>query len=358
MIRWLFKTHVYLGAALALPLMIIAATGILLGFYDELRYAEPPYRLNQAVEAGLPPAVLAQRIQADYPDYRLEVLYLPTAPKCAIRAKLAGPDRRLAFIHPGTGQTLAVRDAAEQDGLDFLYALHRGKPLGLPGQIIASAAGVSVPILWGVGLLLRQRRPADRTERRNFLTLRGLHRDLGLMLGGFLAVLAVMGSLLNFAGPLKQWLAPPPRLAGSEPAVTTNIAHHLSSAASAYPAAPLERIYFPADESTPLQLRFRDGGWAYLDLDGRVLKIVTPFSHWPHLLYPLHSGRVWGTHGPKVMALFGLILLGLSGSGLYLHCRRRKAIRKRQSLSAHTNSTTAKHLTQQGQFGAGRFDDN
>jgi uncharacterized iron-regulated membrane protein len=340
MIRWLFKTHVYLGTALALPLMIIAATGILLGFYDELRYAESPYRLNRAVEAGLPPAVLEQRIAADYPDYRLEVLYLPTAPERAARAKLVGPDRRLAFIHPETGRTLAVRDAAEQDGLDFLYALHRGKPLGLTGQILASAAGVLVPILWGVGLLLRQRRPNHRTGRWDSLTIRGLHRGLGLIVGGFLAVLAVLGSLLNFAGPLKQWLDPPPRLAGSEPTVTTKtLARHVSSATSAYPAAPLERIYFPADGSTPWQFRFRDGGWAYLDAGGRVLKIATPFSHWTHLLYPFHSGRLWGTYGPKFTALFGMVLLGLSGSGLYLYCRRRRANER---------------STQDGQFGARR----
>ncbi len=325
MIRWLFKTHVYLGVVLALPLMIIAATGILLGFYDELRYAEPPYRLNQAVKASLPPAVLAQRVQAAYPGYRLEVLYLPTAPERAARAKLAGTDPRLAFIHPGTGQTLAVRDTGEQDGLDFLYALHRGKLLGLPGQIIACAGGISIPILWGIGLLLRRRRLAYRAKRRTSLTIRSVHRELGLILGGVLAVLAAMGSLLNFAGPLKQWLDPPPRLASRGPAVTpANLAHHLSSAAGAYPAAPLERIYFPADEHTPLQLRFRDGGWAYLDAGGRVLKIVTPFSHWTNLLYPLHSGRLWGAHGPKFTALFGMMLLGLSGSGLYLYGRRRR----------------------------------
>ncbi len=328
--RCLSQWHVYLGLAFAPVLAVIAATGILLGFYDELRYAEPPYRLNQAVEASLPTAVLAQRIQAAHPGHRLEVLYLPTAPERAARAKLAGPDRRLAFIHPETGQTLAVRDADEQDWLDFLYALHRGKPLGLTGQIIASIAGISIPILWSIGFLLRRRRSTYRTARQNSFTIRGLHREAGLILGGLLAVLTVMGSLLNFAGPLKQWLDPPPRLAGSRPALTPkDLAHHLSSAALTYPMAPLERIYFPADERSPLQLRFRDGGWAYLDADGRVLKIVTPLSHWTNLLYPLHSGRLWGTHGPRVTALFGLILFALSGSGLYLYCRRRGAVRKR-----------------------------
>jgi uncharacterized iron-regulated membrane protein len=338
--RRLHQWHLWLGLAFAPILMVIAATGILLGFYDELRYAEPPYRLNPAVEAGLPPAVLAQHIRADYPDYHLEVLYLPTAPERAARAKLVGKDRRLAFIHPGTGQTLAIRNADEQDGLDFLYALHRGKPLGLPGQIIASAGGISVPILWGIGLLLRWRRRIHRTRRRIWFTIRSLHRELGLILGGLLAVLAAAGSLLNFAGPLKQWLDPPPQLAGSEPTVTTKtLARHVSRATSAYPAAPLERIYFPADGSTPWQFRFRDGGWAYLDAGGRVLKIATPFSHWTHLLYPLHSGRLWGMYGPKFMALFGMVLLGLSGSGLYLYCRRRRANER---------------STQSGQFGARR----
>ncbi len=33
--------HLYLGIALTLPLLIIAASGIVLSFYDDLRYAMP-----------------------------------------------------------------------------------------------------------------------------------------------------------------------------------------------------------------------------------------------------------------------------------------------------------------------------
>jgi uncharacterized iron-regulated membrane protein len=43
MAKKLWLGHLYLGIALALPLLIIAGSGIVLSFYDDLRYTAPPY---------------------------------------------------------------------------------------------------------------------------------------------------------------------------------------------------------------------------------------------------------------------------------------------------------------------------
>lgn len=108
----LFKAHVYLGMACALPCLIIAGTGIFLGFYDQLRYSTPPYGLTTPVHHGLAPAVLAAKICSAYPEYRLVQLFLPTAPAYAARARLEGADSRLVFVHPGTGAILAIQKTA------------------------------------------------------------------------------------------------------------------------------------------------------------------------------------------------------------------------------------------------------
>src|SRR5699024_3773757 len=106
------------------------------------------------VHHGLAPAVLAAKIRSAYPEHRLVQLFLPTAPKRAARARLEGADSRLVFVHPGTGAILAIQEAAQQDWLGFIYALHQGKPLGLAGKMIASSSGVLLLILWLIGLRL------------------------------------------------------------------------------------------------------------------------------------------------------------------------------------------------------------
>ncbi len=53
LLKKLWFGHLYLGVTLALPLLIIAASGIMLSFYDELRYAAPPYRLAAPVHQPL-----------------------------------------------------------------------------------------------------------------------------------------------------------------------------------------------------------------------------------------------------------------------------------------------------------------
>ncbi|MEK8090049.1 PepSY-associated TM helix domain-containing protein [Thermithiobacillus plumbiphilus] len=317
------KTHIYIGTLLIVPLLVIALTGILLGFYDQLRYGQAPYRLGQPAAQTLAPSQLAARVQAAYPDARLEILYLPTAPERAARAKLAGEGgSRMAFLDPATGQTLALKPAGQEDWLDFLYHLHRGKPLGLTGQIIASATGAFILLLWLVGLWLwwpRRGRPrpwGDRDARTKAISL---HRWLGLWAGGLFASLAVVGALLNFAGPLIDRFDPAPKVAVGN---GTSAAYPLNSlvaiARHGYPQAALERIYFAKNTDAVMRFRFRDGGWVFLDgITGEVLKRKTPTSHWTNLLFPLHSGRIFGSFGPMFMSFLALALLTMSLSGLY-----------------------------------------
>ncbi|MEW5790520.1 MAG: PepSY-associated TM helix domain-containing protein [Pseudomonadota bacterium] len=315
------KAHIYIGTLLILPLLVIAPTGILLGFYDQIRYGQAPYRLNQPATQVLAPSQLAARVQAAYPDARLEILYLPMAPERAARAKLSGAGgARMAFLDPATGQTLALKPAAEEDWLDFLYHLHRGKPLGLTGQIMASTTGVLVLLLWLAGLWLwwpkrHVARPWKAGSPR--ARLLGFHRWLGLWLGGLLVLLALAGALLNFAGPLGKAFNPPPRAEAVEQSSLLPLAHIVARAERAYPAAPVERIYFPKAGGALWQFRFRDGGRVFVSAaSGQVLKVDTPFSHWTNLLYPLHSGRVFGENGPRLIAILGLGLLASAVSGL------------------------------------------
>ncbi|MCK9622999.1 MAG: PepSY domain-containing protein [Methylobacter sp.] len=316
--------HLYLGIAIALPLLIIAASGIVLSFYDDLRYTAPPYRLASPVYRSLDADTLAESVRRHYPRHRLEALFLPTAPEHSARARLAGPEPLLVFIDPGTTAILETKDAADLDGLDWLRELHRGSVLGLPGKIAASMAGLGTLFLWLMGFWLWYRLSATAKRQRHrakfFPGLVTIHRQTGLLLGGPIAVLALLGALLNFAGPLMQWLDPPPAIVtptSTQQLTTLPLPRLVDAAVNGYRDSPLERIYFPATANQPWRFRFLDGSWGFVDgQNGTLLKLKTPSSHWTMLLYPLHSGKLPGIYGHWLLIFCGFVLLFLVSSGL------------------------------------------
>ncbi len=314
----LSRLHVRLGLAFAVPLLIIGASGILLGFYDWLRYSSAPYRLEEPVVQPVAPAVLADAARSAYPDGRLEVLYLPTEPNRAARARLSGRDgnRKVVFLDPATGTPVATRDPAERDLVDWLHEVHRGAIAGLAGEIVAAAGAISLVLLWMSGL------PLKRQGRRG----RHLHGRIGRWVGGVLALVALTGGVLSFAKPLREKLYPAPHtgVATAPPAV--DIAQAVSAGSRVYTGALLERVLLPVRGGQPVALRFQDGGRVWVDgASGRVLRMETPWSPWINLLYPLHSGRTLGKLGPPIVAAFGVVLMFLILSGYALH---RKAMKK------------------------------
>lgn len=318
-IAQLSRLHVRLGLVFAVPLLIIGASGILLGFHDWLRYGASPYRLEEPVVQPVAPAVLADAARSAYPEGRLEVLYLPTEPERAARARLSGKEgsRALVFLDPATGKPVAVRDPAERDLVDWLYEVHRGAIAGLSGEIVAAAGAVSLVLLWLSGLpLKRQGRWA-----------RPLHGRIGRSAGGVLALVALTGGLLSFAKPLREKLYPAPRTSVATPLPTVDIAQVVSAGSRVYTGSLLERVLLPVRGGQPVALRYQDGGRVWVDgANGQVLRTETPYAPSINLLYPLHSGRMLGKLGPTLVAAFGVLLMFLTVSGYSL---QRKAIKKR-----------------------------
>ena len=156
-----------------------------------------------------------------------------------------------------------------------------------------------------------------RDPRTRLLTA---HRWIGVRLTALPVLLAAVGALLNFAGPLGQAFNPAPRMIANAEMPPLALDRIVAAAGQAYPAAPLERIYFPERAGALWQFRFRDGGRVFVTGDtGRTVKMNTPFSHWTNALYPLHSGRVFGEKGPVAMAVLGMVLLasGISGAAYW-----------------------------------------
>lgn len=304
------RIHVRLGMLFALPLVLIAATGVALGFYDALRYGSAPYRLGKPAEQPIGAAELAKAAHQAFPGGRLETLYLPAEPDRAARARLveAGGRKVVAFLDPATGNAVAVRDASQRDLVDWLHEVHRGAISGLAGEVAIAGAAVAILLLWLSGLPLA-------------LRARHLHGRLGRIAGGGLAVVAVTGAVLAFAKPLRERFYPPPA-AGVANTRSLDPARLISAVSRSHGAAQLERVQFPVREGQPAALRFADGSRVWLDARGATLREETVFNPWLNMLYPLHSGRVLGKFGPPLVALFGAGLLYLTYSGVRLRYGR------------------------------------
>lgn len=319
------RAHVWLGTVAALPLLVVTGTGIVLGFFDPLRYAAPPYRLSAPVERPLPPADLLARASAAYPGQRITRLTVPSAPERAAVATIAGVEPRLAFLHPATGAVFAERRAAG-DVLEAIRALHHGALFGAAGRWVATGSGLAAIVLWLLGDRVRARLPrrgppppgAGVRQRALFV-----HGGLGWAGGLVLVAFAASGAVLNHVGALRARWLPEPRVAAAPAPAALRAAIPLGVAA--YARAPLDRIDLPASPRASLRLRFRDGGWVYVDATrGEVLEVHGP-AHPLLVLYPLHSGRIAGPAGPPVVGALGLVGLAIVATGAFHHARRRSS---------------------------------
>jgi uncharacterized iron-regulated membrane protein len=331
--RRLSKTHTILGVVLMAPLLVTTITGILLGWYDQLRYATEPYGLSAPSEGRLSPTALVAAIQDRYPNHRLEILFIAIESSRTVRAKLGSPSPLTVFLHPSSGDVLGTRTPAERDWVDLLYDLHPGKTIGLAGQVTTAVTAFGLAVLWGLGIAMwyGRRGKALRTGPALSWRTTGFHRWAGFWLGLPFIALTGLGAALNFAGSLIATFDPPPKVVPTGPRPNLlDLASVAETQAPLYRAAPLERIIFPKHDTDSVQLRYADGGWAFLDgYRDRVLDTKGPLAHWARSLYPLHSGRFFGVAGPWLVGCLGLVLLTAVITGMIFSWRLRSSFHGR-----------------------------
>lgn len=306
--------HILLALIFLPPLLLTTLTGILLGFYDQLRYVGPPYGLEHPTKAGLTPIELIQVIQGQFPNHHLDVLFLATTPTRAIRAKLSGSSHLTIFLHPASGKVITAKTPDEQDWLEILYDLHPGKVFGFAGKVLFTSLSAVVLLLWVTGVTVRAMRHSPWWSGPRIpqqFNAPNWHRWIGYWKGLLLVLLFSIGSILNFSGPLIGWLDPPPqmRMNSTQHDKQIDLPASFTRIDRAYPQGQLERLIFPQATQRLLQARFDDGTWVYDNpWEEHIVEIKSSTSHWTRLLYPLHSGRILGAWGPLLIAGLGLIL--------------------------------------------------
>jgi uncharacterized iron-regulated membrane protein len=179
-----FDLHRMAGAYSVLVLLLVAFTGVILTFPDEisplLRLGATPSATWQAPDVEI---VEAREVDADavmqealrqVPGGRITCLWMPGASGAAWRVSLnedgAVGGKSEIYIHPASGQVLHAQRSGSSTAEEVFFAwqlpLHNGSAFGIVGRMATCIAGL-VPLLLAItGTLIYLRKRRSRRTRQ------------------------------------------------------------------------------------------------------------------------------------------------------------------------------------------------
>lgn len=343
-VRGVASAHRWVGLALCLPLLAIAASGALLLFRDAL-WVPDEWR-SVAWDAAAADAALAAVLDADS-RWRYVDLARPGRAFHLIGEDVAVPPRVLS-IGASSPSPLPVRLAVEQ----WLFQLHTRLLAGEPGKLVVRIVGPAALASLLAGLVLWW--PRRRGWRGRDLLGPGAGSRPGLLRwhlawGGAAAVVLLplvgSGALMAHNPAIRAWLAPlsplPADLAAdvsSRRFAPHDLAAALAAARATWPVGAPTQLSRPADAPGRLTVKFRlpgerhPNGRSTLTLDlqeGRVVaardaRLGGVPAAYDDVLYGFHIGELGGpAHAWAWLAgAIGLGLLAVSGTLAWLRRRR------------------------------------
>lgn len=267
-----------------------------------------------------------------------------------VRAKWRGT----LYLDPATGVEQGRR-GADEGMVAWLYGLHSALWMEQTGKAVLAFAALAYLLLAVTGLILwwpRRWPPSLRIEfaKGGTRALFDIHRTGGVVAGLLLAVSVATGAYLAWRpiGGWISWLSGAPRaVAPALPPQASPATHTVSlddladQARAAFPDGAIGYFLYTPRTDRPLAIRMRvpddphPNGRSTVWLDPRTGAILAT-QRWNELdpgtrinsyIYPLHTGELGGGIGQGVVALMGLALATLGGTGIWLWWRRRRARR-------------------------------
>ncbi len=353
--RALFQIHLWAGVLLSLYLVVMALSGSVLVFKDELMRGSLPASLHQVANGGeVPPGTIVDNFRAAEPGATIDNLQVPTAvlPVYLLIGKNAKGQARRWIADPVTGQTTA----APSEWLETLQDLHNNLLLpagwgmqvnGLGGALLLLVAVTGLVLWWpGVRLWTRGLRLNLRSNWRRVNY--DLHSAIGFWTLAIVAWWALSGfyfgwyrqvtAVVAAISPLQGMLPPAPASAGPVAAdVRPSLEAVLQAAQKASPGGHLWSVSDPllrTGECYVLLDRGQAGNFAHRDIvrvrsaDARVLSVwhygqrhsLGDWMLWS--MHPLHFGTVWGLAVKVLWFLLGMSLAVLTITGLLMYWNR------------------------------------
>lgn len=376
--------HRCIGLTTAVFLTLAGLTGSVIAFNRELdALLNPAFYAATAEGPTLSPEALAAKIEARDPLLSVWSVSLEPMAGGAVElramAREGEPSADWFSLDPVSGEILGARVwgaccLSRAHLIPFLYTFHHS--LSLPGALGVLLMGI-VALFWlldgfiGAALTFPLGRPFFRKWRTAF-TIKGgsafrlnldWHRAAGLWLFAVLMVLAVSSIAMNLRTqvfePVVRLFSPLTPTPFADPAPPRPLPRSLSydmvlaraqveGHARGWDLPPTYMFYSPAFGL--FGVRFGSGEdmmtspWLYLD--GRtaapIAEVVpgagTAGDTFLQLQFPLHSGRIAGLPGRILIAAMGLVVAGLSITGVAIWWMKRAARRKRRGGAFRTPS--------------------
>src|SRR6202795_1283976 len=197
--RIVWRWHFYAGMIITLPLIVVAATGALYIFKDEVEGVLHPGVLyvEPAVEHATYEQQLAAARAAVGPAYTIGMMQVFMNPKRATPLAMVGQKFQFGYVDPYRGHYLG---SVEKGGFsDIVLTLHRNLFLGTTGRIVVELTTCWAIVLLATGIYLWWPHKANqvwgvwlpRFRAKPYVVLRDLHTVVGF----YIAVVAIVISL-------------------------------------------------------------------------------------------------------------------------------------------------------------------
>ena len=363
--KTLFQMHLWVGVLLSLYLVVIALSGAILVFEDELTSATLPSGLHSCEATRLAPVTrVVNNFRSTYPGAKIDYLVLPTKTIPAFRIQAV--DARHREFNLAADLVTGELHLVPRNWLNVVHDLHIYLLLGEAHGAQVNAAGASALLLLAItGLVLWW--PGVKVWTRGLRvsfhhSWRRINYDAHSAIGFWTLAIVTwwafsgmyfgwyrqVAAAVNLVSPLKTMIAPePPKLVplpeGTPKATLPEI---LEAAQKASPEGRLNSLT-NATQSEPTVMVMMDRGrtddFSHRDLvtvdsaSGRVLtnwhygqnQSVGDWILWA--MHPLHFGTLWGLPVKVLWFLLGVSLAVLSVTGVLMYwnrylCKRWRAL--------------------------------
>ncbi|MBC8153169.1 MAG: PepSY domain-containing protein [Bacteroidetes bacterium] len=359
------KLHLIVGLGSGVVVVIVALTGCVWAFEEEIRYFTQREQLFVTVQSAprIPVSQVMDAVKTGVPSVKISQIRLFGEPTRAVQVFTS--DKRMLTVNPYTGQLLASRDQ-ESDWLLINLKLHRTLLLGEVGKkiiywnawlfllMLVSGFVLWLPVRWRQwrsALTVKwQGKPGIATANRPGRAKRtyDLHSVLGFYALPFLLLIVATGIDMASHGEKKK----------EKPVVYQKLESGLMldrAVSSAIGAAAFEtvRVNLPKDSLNPLRVVLTyptsglrkestftfDPATAQL-LDAKRHDRMTFSQRFWKSDYELHTGRILGLFGKCLAFLVGLVAAGLPVTGFLIWWGKRKKRAKRLTHSHSSGQST------------------
>lgn len=362
---WVGKIHLWLGLTSGLAVFVIAITGCLYAFQEEIQNLTQPYRFVEHQDVPvLPPSKLKAIAEKELPGKTIHaVLYAkPGNAAQVIFYNLEPEYYYLIYLNPFTGEVLKVKDAQAGffpfilDGHFYLWLPREiGQPVVATLTLIFTAMLISGIVLWwpknkkAAGQRFSIKWSA-RWRRKNY----DLHNVLGFYASWVAIILVVTGLVWGF-----EWFAQGYyQLAGGEKSLlytepdsdTTfqvgadeipTIDRIYTRMRAENPTAKVLEVHIPATNLSPIEVSINPDDETYWQTDYRYfdqysLKELSVehiygrsaeasvADNMLRMNYDIHTGAVIGLPGKILAFCASLIVASLPITGFYIWWGRRQ----------------------------------